>query len=437
MKRSAVATGKNRLVLAGAATVLALSMLVGLSAPTVSASGSFAGTCPAGKGKPSLPCSASEGQNYRGYEIPDFAEDTEPSVEAVLGYVKGEETDITSVEYGITGGGNEEFHIEYPKIDPGNHSFYWEYSGQAPLAFATVLSDEGGFAIYDVFKKTEGRIDVEPELGSVSDVLHVSFWQQTFTECDAVKVTDTHGKKMFPGCQLAEIVDGRVPCVHVSKEKVKDCAFKTGKKTSGKWLEGVEGGEDKKFALGNQAITRKGKRGGPWVVASKTTRSGELPCRKVTAADRKMARQINRGVRAPRDSASYASDGTLPGAGYTEVPTAAANTSGVPIENYATREIFQNSPIHPDGATQTSNPAPGTFGFKFKGAGMNDMYGMERFSPAGGNVYIDDPYHRHFITYLGATVAAAKRPNTKPDGTPIPNSRIAWRTVAPNANIAN
>ncbi len=435
MKRTAERMGK-KLLLAGA-MVFALSMFAGLSVPGVSAKGSLDGTCPVGDGKPSIPCSASEGQNYEGYEIPQFAEDIEPTVEAVLGYVKGEETDVTSVAHGITGGGNDEFEIQYPKIDPGNETFYWEYSGEAPLAFATVWTHQGAFGIYDVFKKTEGRIDVAPDLGGLDNVLHISFWHQTFTDCDAVKVTETHGKKMFPGCQLSEIVDGRVPCVHVTKEKVKTCAFKMGKKTSGKWLEGVDGGEDKKFALGNQAITRKGKRGGPWVVASKTTRNGELPCRKVTAEDRKRARQINRGKRAPYDTASYASDGTLPGGGYTEVPTYSTNTSGVPIENYATREVFHNSPIHPDGATQTSNPAPGTFGFKFKGAGMNDMYGIERFEPAGGGLYIDDPYHRHFITYNGYTVAAAKRPNTKPNGQPLPNPSIAWRTVAPNANIAN
>jgi hypothetical protein len=126
--------------------------------------------------------------------------------------------------------------------------------------------------------------------------------------------------------------------------------------------------------------------------------------------------------------------------GYLEKAGSTTNVSDRPLESYATRTVWTNMPTHPDGAPRSpEDTTPGTYpyGYTALGAAMNDSNGVERYAPAQGSMYIDDPYHRHFIIYNGATVAAAKRPLTRPDGTIIVNSAIAWRTVNKNAHIAN
>lgn len=115
-------------------------------------------------------------------------------------------------------GDNDEF--DFTRLDGGGEEgFDWSYSGQAPLAYLAVSSTEGGFALYDVFSKTEGGVDVEPLLGGFEHVDHYSFWQRTYSDCEPVRVEDQHGKGMLPNCQLSEIVNGKVPCVHMSRER--------------------------------------------------------------------------------------------------------------------------------------------------------------------------------------------------------------------------
>jgi hypothetical protein len=412
-----------------AAALLALTIAAGLGAASVSARGGLTGTCLA---SPQLPCSASDGQTYGSTTLPD-GNDSEASMEAVLGHVKGEPVDLSPVAVDLHGDTGD-FDFTNPDA-AGDETFSWEYSGQAPLAYLAVTSDQGGFAIYDVFSKRHGSVDVEPLLGpGFEHVDHFSFWQRTYSECEPVRVEDQHGKGMIPGCQLAEIVDGKVPCVHVSKEKASLCKFRTGRHSSGKWLEGIERGKHAKFGMGGQAITKKGKRGGPWVVASKTTHDAGIPCKKPPPGDPPKRERS----RLKRDTASVAADGTLPASGYTEVSTATTNVHA-PLVNFATREVCANTPPpHPDGATLSSHvPGSSVWCYTGAGAGMNDPNGTERYPPAQGGLYIDDAQHRHFINYLGSTVAAAKRPSVKPNGEILTGSPIAWRVVAPSAKIAN
>lgn len=416
-----------------AAGILAMAIGAGALTPGAGAAakGAISGSCNPAKSHPSIPCAATEGQTYGDYFIPDGAEDTEPSLEAVLGYIKREPTDVTAVAQGLQGGDSGEFEIQFLKSNPGAESFRWEYSGEAPLAFATVWSDEGGFAIYDVFKKTEGIVNFGSVLGESTNVNGVSFWQRTRSDCEPVKVVDTHGKGMIPGCQLSEVVEGKVLCIHVNKGKPAKCEFRTGARSSGKWLEGVRKGDDADFAMAGQAISREGKKGGPWIVASKTERDGGMPCKKSKPG--KKPKSV-----AKRDSGSVAADGSLPGYGYTEVSLSSTNLSGEPLENYATLNVCGNTPPpHPDGATHVSHPSANVWCYTGAGAGMNDVNGMERYSPALGGKYIDDSEHRHFVNYNGGTVPAAKRPNTKPNGELISGSPIVWRIVNPNAKIAN
>lgn len=418
-----------------------------LTTSGAAAHAAVSGTCLASD-DPELPCSASEGQGYDGYTVPAGGQDTESSVEGVLKYVLSEETDVSPVEVNLTG---DTADIDFSFPDGSDEaSFGWSYSGDATLAFLTVQTGQGAFAIYDITKQTHGSIDFGPELGTYGNDTHFGFWQRTFTDCEPVKVTDTHGPGIVPGCQLAEIVKHRVPCVHVTKEKSSTCVFKTGKHPSGKWLEGKEAGNPAIYALGPQPLTKRGKPNGPWVVASKQEKDGGMPCRReasdpgtrkairqAQAKAERTAKALKAGAVLPaRDTASYASDGSLSGSGYTEIATSTTNVNQVHLANYATKVVWTSEPPpHPDGAQLVAQDSRG-FGFSYGGAAMNDMNGVERYAPAYGSVYIDDPYHRHFITYNGSTVAAAKRPPTKPNGQPLPGP-IAWRTVNPNISVAN
>jgi hypothetical protein len=412
-----------------AAAVLALTLGAAALAAGASAKGSLVGSCLSDL---ELPCSVSDGQTYGSTTLPD-GNDSETSIEAVLGQIEAEPTDITAVATDLHADG-EGFDFTNPD-SPGDESFDWAYSGTAPLAYLAVASDRGGFALYDVFGKTHGTIDVDPLLGSGWEhVDHFSFWQRTYSDCEPVRVEDQHGKAMIPGCQLARIVDGKVPCVHIAREKASLCKFRTGKHKSGKWLEGIEQGKHAKFAMGGQAITRKGKPGGRWVVASKATHDAGMPCKKPRPDPTKRDSNALK-----RDSQSVASDTPLPGGGVLEV--AASTTNRVQLlKNFATREVCTNSATHPDGAAQSSHPSGSVWCYTGQGAGLNDPNGLERRPPehAGTySAYYGEPQYRHFVLYNNALAAAAKRPATKPDGTVLTNTPITWRVVDPKAKIAN
>lgn len=418
-----------------AASFLAALITAGLLASGAAAGGADpSDSCYVGKSKPKLPCAAAAGDSYGGYFLPD-GQDSEASLEAALGYVEGEETDVTSIAHAITDD-TDEFTLSH--ADGSNH-LTWRYSGKAPLAFLTLETDQDFFSIYDISKQTDGEIRLPAELeGDLQGLEHVSFWQRTFSECEPVRAIDTHGStqgshgyRMRPNCQLSEIVKGTVPCVHATKQKVKTCRFRTQGKGSGQWLEGVQQGEKANYALAGQPITRKGKRRGAWVVASRATHDHEVPCRK-PAPDQ-----------ADKDTASAESAGTnLPASGVEEIPASTTNVTGQPLQNWATREICLSSATHPDGATLSSHvPNSNVWCFSGRGAGLNDQYGTERQTleaPTYGTYYVDTN-HTHRLLYNNAVVPAAKRPPLKPNGQPFstPPATIKWAPYVPSATVAN
>ena len=241
--------------------------------------------------------------------------------------------------------------------------------------------------------------------------------------CKMVKPRTAHGGFIMGNSTLSPIKNGRVRTFEPTTMKTVYARFKS---NSGKWIVTRDG---KRYALADQWISRNGRKNGNLVIAAPN-----MPGRRVMCTPRMGFRAM------AADTASYPSDGSLASSGYTEVNGSTKNVNERPLENYATYDVCGNLAVHPDGAARSPtnpNPSPGIFCYRYKGAGMNDPYGVERYSPAQGGTYIDDPYHRHFISYTGGTVAAAKRPNTYPDGRVILNSAIAWRTVNNRATIAN
>ena len=241
--------------------------------------------------------------------------------------------------------------------------------------------------------------------------------------CQMVKVRSAHGGFIMGNTNLAPIRRGRVPTLDPATNKTVYARFKS---NSGKWVTTRNG---KRYALAGQWISRRGRRDGNLIIAAPVTPKHRVLC------------TPRMGLRASAaDTASYASDGTLPGGGYTETSLSARNVTDRLLDNVATRDVCSNQSVHPDGAARSAtnpNPSPGLWCYSGRGAALNDPNGMERYSPALGGTYIDSPYHRHYVIYSGMTVPAAKRPSTYPDGRVIPNSPIVWRIVAKNATIAN
>ena len=233
--------------------------------------------------------------------------------------------------------------------------------------------------------------------------------------CEPVAVRDAHGGHIRANTSLAPVHAGRVLTLDPETGATAQTRF-TGKR----WVTATDG---TRYAVANQRIARGGR---TVLVASPMRPDQRIPC---TRRERVTAHAA--------DTASSTADGSLGSGGYLEKAASTANVSGRPIENYATRPVCGSTPAHPDGAPIVSQPRSDMWCFSYRGAGMNDVNGAERYSPAQGGTYIDDPYHRHFIVYNGATVPAAKRPAVYPDCRPVPGSPIAWRPVAKNCNIAN
>lgn len=244
-------------------------------------------------------------------------------------------------------------------------------------------------------------------------------------DCSPVKVAATHNGMVRPNSTLAPIVGGKVLTIDVDTMTVARRPFPT---RTGRWITAADG---RRYAISGQWVRALDAARGRRQVASPSLPGGRVAC---SAKPRPGARAA--------DTASYASDGSLGGGGYMEKAASTTNVSGQRLSNYATRDVCVNTGstpyTHPDGAQLTKHPDATTWCFSYAGAGLNDMNGAERYSPAMGGVYIDDPYHRHFISYNGSTVAAAKRPSYYPGTCRIvPGSPIAWRTVIPGCNIAN
>ena len=238
-------------------------------------------------------------------------------------------------------------------------------------------------------------------------------------QCTRIAQASSHGGSIAANSNLSPIHHGRVLTIDPNTGAKSHSRFTA---RSGRWMTGADG---TRYAVAGQWISRSGHADGPRLIAAPMQPGHRVPC----AGPSLLAQAA--------DTASVAADGTLPASGYTETAGSSTNAHAL-LVNYATRDICTNTKVHPDGAPLISaNPSANVWCYTGRGACLNDPNGIERYSPAEGGGYIDDTAHRHYIQYLGATVAAAKRPSTYPDGRIIPNSPIVWRTVARNATICN
>jgi hypothetical protein len=110
-----------------------------------------------------------------------------------------------------------------------------------------------------------------------------------------------------------------------------------------------------------------------------------------------------------------------------ETLLAPSNAAGAPLRNFTTTRVCTSSNPHPDGAELVDTPAPGVFCYTGRGAGMNDINGVER--DERGN-YMTGIEASHVVWSGGFEVPAAKRPAS--GGFPPrwnPNSPVVWRPV--------
>ena len=246
------------------------------------------------------------------------------------------------------------------------------------------------------------------------------------SECRMVRVDRTHGN-LLPGCRLARIRNGEVPCVHINRTTPAKCDFKRGR--TGKWLESRSGPD---YAMVGDSLSRDGDRRGNFIVAAKRSAAQTVPCRKpkpVSAADT---------LGAIADGKELAETCVV------EDPLASYNQlyayGYFPIYNYATLPVCSsNDPdtsTHPDDAALVETLGDGVFCYGGYGAGLNDINGTER---AENGHYLIGELYCHYLVVGGYEVPAAKRPATRSFPAPgvNPKSPIVWRPVNPNVTIAN
>jgi hypothetical protein len=236
-----------------------------------------------------------------------------------------------------------------------------------------------------------------------------------------VVIEAKHGKGILSNCRIVRIRKGKVPCVSITTFKPRKCSFK---RKSGRWLTGKAG---RKYALVGDAVSPKGRRGGNYVIAAPIGKKRSSPCGKLPQSKRASS----------SDAAGTPAGEELAGACTVEVLSSPYNRSGRPLLNYATREVCTSSYPHPDGATLSSNPAPGVYCYKGQGAGLNDINGTERNA---SDRYLTGTISCHTAWAGGYEIAAAKRPATVNYPAPAkvnPKTPLLWRPVAAGVKIAN
>ena len=246
-----------------------------------------------------------------------------------------------------------------------------------------------------------------------------------------VAVDRSHGK-LVPGCRLARISHGKVPCMNIATTKTARCRFKRGR--SGRWLESKKGPD---FAMVGDSLSRTGARAGNFIVAAKRSGARTVPCRKppprgsISAADTQGVVESGQELSA----ACVVEDG---GAEYNAL---SANFEGARLFNYATRMVCSNNDPqtnpHPDGAQLAEALGDGVFCYRGWGAALNDINGTERDERG---FYLAGEEHCHYMVNGGFEVPAAKRPASTSypfPGKPNPKSPILWRPVNPNVRFGN
>ena len=237
----------------------------------------------------------------------------------------------------------------------------------------------------------------------------------TQSTCSPKAIRKVHAKNndaVFGNARLSRIVDGKVACLHLDEAWAAQCVFK---RTSGIWVETAEGD----FALAGQAIALDGKPGGEFVVASQGEPGRTVPCVEATS----------------RDSVGAATGQELAFSCTIQTLNSPTNFGGLPLMNYATREVCTSSFPHPDGAL-FSRMNGESYCYIGQGAGLNDVNGTER-DQAG--VYLLGPENCHVLHTGGYEVPGAKRPATA-GGYPVKlniKTPILWRPVTTSVVVAN
>jgi hypothetical protein len=181
-----------------------------------------------------------------------------------------------------------------------------------------------------------------------------------------------------------------------------------------------------RYALVGESISRDGRAGGSYVVAAPVGNTRTSPCAKLP--ERPTLRRF--------DVAATPTDMELGTSCTIETMSASTNASGRPLQNFATREVCTSSHPHPDGATLTSNPAPGIYCYQGRGAGLNDANGTERDERG---TYLTGSVHCHTALSGGYEIFVGKRPAVRNHPQPAkvdPTTPLVWRPVT-NVRIAN
>jgi hypothetical protein len=263
-----------------------------------------------------------------------------------------------------------------------------------------------------------GNVDSSPARRTVTVFEEVK--SPKVVKCDEVDVVAAQGRLVRSGCSLAAVEKGKVRCVHTQKLKVTSCRFT---RRSGSFVR-ERGGH--LFAVVGQAITKKGRRNGPYVVAASLERK-KVECADVPA---KVLDRIH-----GKDTAGSTTSSLMAKGCTAELILSSTNASGAKLQNVATREVCTSTPpsLHPDTPQLTRTPMPGVFCYTGRGAGLNDPFGQER--DANGNYLISARYCHFAMVTTTTAIVVGKRPATS--GTQvIPNSPTVWRPVSP-APVAN
>jgi hypothetical protein len=269
-------------------------------------------------------------------------------------------------------------------------------------------------------------VAVAPAVAFAKPAAMASSVKPRLSLCEPVAVETVHGTRMEAYCRLARIEHGNVSCVQVDTAKATTCRFLP---RSGRWLESTSGDT---FAVAGQPISRNGKPGGRYIVASKLSKDGRPPC----------AKPKSKPTARAADEAGTSTGVPMGGACTIEVNNSPYNAHGRPMQNYATREVCTSSYPHPDGATLVRRPSPGVYCYTGLGAALNDQSARER--DANGH-YLPGPEACHVSWTAppaqgGKEYFAAKRPNAVAYPLPghvVTNSPIVWRPYYRYTPIAN
>jgi hypothetical protein len=225
----------------------------------------------------------------------------------------------------------------------------------------------------------------------------------------ATSILGIHGDWTRVNYRLAEIIRGRVLCVHADTGELVECRFS---KDSGAWAEGPDG----RFAAVGQAISRDGQPGGEFIVAARIRHDRSVPC-----IDLKHHL---------RDAVGTPTGCELSSAAVVEAMLSASNAFGQPLQHYCSMDVLTSSYPHPDGAELVGSDAGPTYCYRGRGAAFNDINGHEADETG---TYLEGGQFVHVIFTGEYETLAAKRPasNGRYPPKPNPNSPIVWRPVSP------